>query len=258
MTMTAQRFFARPFVHWVSLSPMLFLFAAGVLILATGGSGELGGVFIGLAVVLTLLIYLPFVFRIRLHLTPQGVCARAPLCHLETPWSNIERLYRCGKQAGFVTREPLTGKGPARLADTRDSYTYCDPSEAEWIRLHRYIPLRGFEHAVKSGAVERAVAAWGAGVPVEESPPPAPVRIPLKLWLLIAALILLGFALTLLPESASGPVLRILQVIGLTAGAVGTGAHGVHLWRQRSRLLSVMQFILSAVLGLLAIAALAG
>lgn len=238
------------------LLPMSLMLVGGVAAALTQPENSEGGWAVAGVTVLLLLVFYPLIWRIRLRLSPEGVLTAAPWVRLETAWDNIERFYQCGKHAGFVTRRPLAGKGPRRLVASMQSLNPYDAEEIAWLHAHRYIPLRGFEHAVKSGAVEEAVQAWARKAVAPALPEPAPDSVPVWVWLLIAAIIGLAVGLSFLPEPIEGRITSILQFIALLAATVSTFARALLRWRAQSRTLGVMLFLLSLLLALLTFAAL--
>jgi hypothetical protein len=255
----SRQFFARPGVHVMVLAPLGLLLAAGIAAAIAEPNKEAGRVIAGLAVALTAIFYFPFVWRIRLRLGPSGIRASAPLCVLEATWDNVEHFYRCGTHAGIVTRRPLTGKGPERLRKSLLSLNPYDAQENEWLQENRYIPLRGFEHAVKNGAVERAVAAWAQSAAAEPVPPPPAERVPVKVWIIVGLCIVGGIlSVTVLPANIERRVSSIVLFAALLAGTVSAFAHGLILWRLRARVMGGMEILLSAILALLTLAALVG
>lgn len=257
-TPPARQFFARPGVHILVLVPMALLFIGGIASLVGDPGNAAGGILTGLAVVLTLILYIPFVYRIRLRLGPAGVRASAPLCVLETTWDNVERLYLRGTHAGIVTRQALSGKGPERLRKSLLSINPYDEQENEWLSQDRYIPLRGFEHAVKSGAVERAVTAWAERAVTAPEPAPPPQRVPLKAWIIIGLCIAAALIVVSMGGVVEKRVSSIVLFAGLLAGTVGAFCHGLLLWRHKARFTGGMELLLSLILAVLAFAAVGG
>lgn len=235
---------------------MAFMLGMGIwAAVAIPENREGGWAVVGLIIVLVLIFY-PLIWRIRLRLSPEGVLATAPLCRLETTWDNVERFYQCGPRAGLVTRLPLEGKGPGRLLNSMNSVKPYDAQEVSWMSEFRYIPLRGFEHAVKSGAVEQAVQMWSQKAMAPALPEPAPEPVPVWIWLIIAGLIGLGILVSYLPDHIEARTTSILQFVALLAATVSTFCRSILLWRRQSRTLSVMLFVLSLLFALLAFAAL--
>jgi hypothetical protein len=107
---------------------------------------------------LVFLITLPFHFIVRgtrLVLCATGVRLRQAGYDLAASWDEIEDLNLTRGREGFVTREPMTGKGAARLA--RFSFAggpFASIYDAEQQRLlaeRRLIPIEAFAWHLRHG-----------------------------------------------------------------------------------------------------------
>ena len=145
---------------WIVLAPII----GGLLLLGTAEGGAEARPFV-ITAGLVLLIALPFqliVDRTRLELSPEGLCLRQTGYRLSARWSDIVDLRLTRGREGFVTREPMVGKGAARLAAFRDvglrGFELYDAEQQQLLAERRLIPIEAFAWHLRRGAMGRDIA----------------------------------------------------------------------------------------------------
>lgn len=264
-----RQYFTRPAIHIFFLGFMGSFVLGGIFIgLVSDAENSVAGWFIaGFMLFLTAIFYLPFIWSMRVKLSAEGVLVRAAGCKVSTTWDNLEQFYRAhGPHFGLVTRAPMSGRGVEKLRLYRN-LTYAgepryDEAERQWFFEGRYLPLRGFDHIVRSGVIQREIARHRPGLPgLEAEPPPVPAteKGPVKywVWVLIAVCILAGIFTTQLPPEIERRIDRIIGFILCAAGSLRVAISSISCWRGGLRLLGSLYAILAVMLALLSIAALA-
>jgi hypothetical protein len=140
---------------WYVGAPMI----AFLLFFAIDSGGSEGRVFLTTAGIV-FLIFLPFQFivdRARLQLSPEGARLRQTGYELAAPWSEIVDLRLAPGRQGFVTREPMAGKGAAVLAmfrwAGRPVAPLYDEDQRRLLAERRLIPIEAFAWHLKHGAM---------------------------------------------------------------------------------------------------------
>ena len=91
----------------------------------------------------------------RLELSPAGVRVRQCGYTLETSWTNVVELRLGHGREGFVTKEPMTGKGPAVLAWFRGlgvgRTRFYDDEQRVLLGQRRFIPIEAFAWYLRRG-----------------------------------------------------------------------------------------------------------
>jgi hypothetical protein len=145
----------RRWLLWIAMGPILAL----LLALALTGDAADRPAFLATAG-LVFLIILPFhliVGRTRLVLSEAGVRLRQAGYQLEAGWGDIEDLDLTPRRESFVTREPMAGKGAARLARFRVSPLY-DAEQQRLLAERRLIPIEAFAWHLRHGAMRADIA----------------------------------------------------------------------------------------------------
>jgi hypothetical protein len=122
-------------------------------------SGGLAGLILGL-------IFAATAWRLpRLVLTPGGVTLHQFGYRLDSPWSNVAALYLGPGQAGLMLRQPMSGRGAARLTAAVGSmrragrsFAAYPPEVLDCIAARCYIPIEPFRHWLRHGDLERRLA----------------------------------------------------------------------------------------------------
>jgi hypothetical protein len=112
---------------------------------------------------LLFLVLLPFDWLVRwtrLELSPNGVRLRQFAYTLDTAWSNIGNLSMVRGREGFVTKEPMSGKGAARLAAFRGpaGMTLFDREQRQLVGQRRFIPIEAFAWHIRHGNLGADIA----------------------------------------------------------------------------------------------------
>jgi hypothetical protein len=144
----------RRWLLWIAIGPIL------AVLLALGLTGDAADRPAFLATAgLVFLILLPFhliVGSTRLVLSETGVRLRQAGYRLEAGWADIEDLDLTPRREGFVTHEPMAGKGAARLARFRVSPLY-DAEQQRLIAERRLIPIDAFAWHLRRGAMREDI-----------------------------------------------------------------------------------------------------
>ena len=149
----------RRWLLWIVIGPILaFLLALGVSSDAADRPAFL------LTAGLVFLIALPFhliVGRTRLVLSPTGAHLWQAGYELAAGWDNIEDLRLTPGREGFVTREPMGGKGAARLARFRfvgaRSASLDDDEQQRLLAERRLIPIEAFAWHLRHGEMREDI-----------------------------------------------------------------------------------------------------
>lgn len=118
---------------------------------------------------LIILIMLPFQLILnwtRLELSEKSVRLRQVGYTLETPWSNVAEIRLGRGREGFVTSEPIPGKGAARLARfsglrVRGGARLYDEEQRALLAEHRLIPIEAFAWHLRRGTLRTDIARCG-------------------------------------------------------------------------------------------------
>lgn len=262
------QFFARPVAHVFGAGITGSMALSFLLIGIFADEKGRGALFFlaGVMIVFTLALYVPFVYHMRVILDPGGVIVRATGCKVSAAWEGVERFYRAhGPHYGLVAREPMSGKGVEKLRRYRfltvARQLRYDEAELQWLEEGRYLPLQGFDHAVKSGALQRAIARFSPSLPgLDESPsgsPPERLKLKPWFWILLAVLIAAGVYMSTMPPEIRRVSDRIVGIIACGAGSARFAISAITLWSVKLRILSVLSGLLAVILALLALALLA-
>ena len=143
----------RRWLLWFVIGPMFLVFVIAAvfvpaldarILLTTGG--------------FVFLVVMPFDWIARwtrLELSPSGIRLRQFGYTLDTPWTNILELRLCQGREGLVTKEPMTGKGPAVLASFRGigvgRTRFYDAEQRELLGQRRFIPIEAFAWYLRHG-----------------------------------------------------------------------------------------------------------
>ena len=262
---SAVRFRANPLAMGIFFS-MAVLFALGGLSIIAWDHG-------GLAGWMLLLIGLPLgllTWFLRqstaLTISSQGI-RLSGFGSMETSWSDVEKLYLVGTQAGIVTRTAMSGKLSDRFARERYWAPYnipvYDEAARQWLEEHRYIPLRGFEHALKSGRLQAEIRRYRPEVAMSH----APAQIERSLlqrkshWGLAGSLAVLVPALALLVlHKGQWLALYFNFLFGVCAlfGALLAGYTAKTRWSRHSRFTAFLLALLTLTQVLVALAFFSG
>ncbi|HJT80651.1 MAG TPA: hypothetical protein VJ719_05590 [Chthoniobacterales bacterium] len=114
---------------------------------------------------LVFLVVMPFDWIARwtrLELSPHGVRMRQFGYTLETPWTNIAEMRLRQGREGFVTKEPMTGKGAAVLSSFRGlgvgRTRFYDDEQRELLGQRRFIPIEPFAWHLRHGKLADDIA----------------------------------------------------------------------------------------------------
>ncbi|MEO8135667.1 MAG: hypothetical protein ABI831_17025 [Betaproteobacteria bacterium] len=268
---TRRQFFMRPVAHVTFLGIMGTFVLVGILIALFDDTARGAGAFVAVFMLfLTAVLYLPLIWYQRVKLTDNGIMVRALGCTVATGWDNLEQfILRPGGSAGIVTRKPMTGSGVERLRRYRNlgynGIPRHDEDERQWLLEGRYLPLQGFNHAVKNGALQREIAQFSPALPGLHADPAArPVdrsrkALPWWFWVVIALLVGGSVAAGLLmPPAMQQRVGAVLGLLMCVLGSLRVAISAISCWRGQLRLFAMLYALLAVLLALLALAALNG
>ena len=114
---------------------------------------------------LSFLIALPFqwiIDRTRLELSSRKIWLRHFGFVLEADWENVAGMRLDRGREGFITKEPLTGKGADRLARFRGAGAGAaqmyDAQQRELLGERRFIPIEPFAWHLRRGRLGEQIA----------------------------------------------------------------------------------------------------
>lgn len=143
----------RRWLLWFVIGPFLIVFVAAAIFLPA-----LDARVLLTTAGLVFLVVMPFDWIARwtrLELSPGGVRLRQFGYTLETQWTNIAELRLRQGREGFVTKEPMTGKGPMVLASFRKlgvgRTTFYDDEQRQLLGQRRFIPIEAFAWYLRHG-----------------------------------------------------------------------------------------------------------
>jgi len=136
------------------------------LIWLGANSGPAEGKPLWITAALVFLIGLSFqiiIDRARLELSPDGARLRQTGYALKARWSDICELRLSPGREGFVTREPMQGRGAGLLASFRGvaltpGGQFYDPEQRELLSQRRFIPIEAFAWHLVHGNMGEDVA----------------------------------------------------------------------------------------------------
>lgn len=150
----------RRWLIWYVLGPIIL----GLLIAGLAEGGDEGRALL-ITAGLVFVIGLPFqliVDRARLELSPAGVRLRQAGYELRATWDDIADIRLDWGREGFVTREPMTCKGAARLAAFRfvgiPAAPFYDEEQRQLLAQRRFIPFEAFAWHLRRGAMAAEIA----------------------------------------------------------------------------------------------------
>jgi len=148
-------------VLWLILGPFVLL---GLFLGIIADGGESGAGFAIVLVIAPFLVAWEWLVRwTHLELSEQGLRLRQLGMTLETTWSNIEDIRLDPGREGFVTVEPLEGRGATRLARLRGAGFYggsmYSPTQQEFMARRRWVPIEPFaRYHLRHGTLARNLA----------------------------------------------------------------------------------------------------
>ena len=145
---------------WYVLGPII----VGLLGLGAASTWDEGAPMIVTAGIV-FLIAVPFqviVNRAKLELSPDNARLRQTGYELTADWSAIIDLRLTPGREGFVTREPMTGKGAFVLAQFRGvailpSAPFYDAEQRDLLAQRRFIPIDAFAWHVRHGDMREEI-----------------------------------------------------------------------------------------------------
>jgi tetratricopeptide (TPR) repeat protein len=206
---------------WLFFGPLLLVLGS-LASYEREAAGVLFGVFGGLLLIALVLQWA--VGRVRLELSPAGVKLSDLGGGLETPWSNVIGVRLDRGREGFITREPLLGRGASRLASVRGLAYYGEPAYDEQQRQlmgeRRVIPIDVFGSHLRYGPLIADIvrfAPWlqadcAAGPRPALRKPPVPLRYTL-LGMGLGLLLIVGLFAAMVDERIWAVVFPVLLVM---------------------------------------------
>ncbi|HEX8442649.1 MAG TPA: hypothetical protein VF631_03265 [Allosphingosinicella sp.] len=103
-----------------------------------------------------------FVDRATLQLSPDGACLRQTGYTLSAQWSDIVDIRLEPGREGFVTRNPMDGRGAGLLASLRGVAVPMGPSlydaaQQELLAERRFIPIEAFAWHLRHGQMRQDI-----------------------------------------------------------------------------------------------------
>jgi hypothetical protein len=145
----------RRWLLWYILGPII----VSLIWLGTEGDPTESRAFLitaALAGCIGILLQLVVVDRATLQLSPRGVRLRQAGYTLSTPWSTIVDFRLQSGREGFITREPLYGRGPGVLGYFRGvavptGLPMYDAEQQQLLSERRFIPIEAFAWHLRQG-----------------------------------------------------------------------------------------------------------
>ena len=143
----------RYYMPWFIFGPMILLF----LLLVFDPKNSAAGILLALIFFICALGTQWLIGRARLEVSEAGIRLIQVGYTLETSWANITHLRMDRGREGFITREPMQGKGVKRLASVSsfglDGASLYDSQQRSLLEGHRLIPIEAFVWHIKHGAL---------------------------------------------------------------------------------------------------------
>ena len=188
----------RRYAFWFFAGPLLLVFGLVLLLVPIGRDSAV--VFVLMAMLAAGGLGLQWwLSRIRLELSPEQVRVKQMADALETPWSNVIGIRLDRGREGFITRDPMEGRGAANLAALRGlAYngvpTYDEP-QRDLMAQRRLIPFDGFAWHARHGNLLADIARYAPHLKADcdAGPRPALARTPQQRrenWYVVAGILI--------------------------------------------------------------------
>lgn len=256
----------RYLVMWWMLGPFVLL-GLGIFVFAEENTRGAG-----LAIVLLmapfLLLWHWLTRRARLEISPRGARVKDATYDLEAPWAGIVGVHLAPDHEGFITAEPLTGKGAERLAGVSGfgygGVGFYDEVEARHMAEKRFLPLRPYGWALRKGDLAEQIARHAphleaalaslstkSPIPPVETPPETPAE-RRKKWLvvgIVTAAFAWGFVLIWKGEVWQVWFFTVAQALLKPGFTLIAAWSAWSCFRARSWLLGILFAIFAVLLG---------
>jgi hypothetical protein len=151
-------------VLWMVMGPFLVM---GV-VMCFFPDTQLAGIILTVIISIFLGLWRWLVNYTRLELSPKGIFLRQFGWHLESPWEKIDHFRMDRGREGFVTIEPMQGKGARRLASV-SGFGYYGTSmysdeQRYWIESGQWIPVEPFMYAFRKGRMKAEIERFAPGL----------------------------------------------------------------------------------------------
>ena len=247
----------------------------GIWLLIAGPLTALGLIERDSAILLTVLILSAIMLPIfwyalrasRLILTADSIEARQAGARVSTTWSNIAAIRTQRGAEGLVLHQPMTGKGPERLATASGmsigGAPMCDDERRQLLAEQRFIPLDGFAHCLHKGDLYETLLSRSTALGSESAQAPGLSSITDKTskktiaLIVIIVVVVLGLAIASASspaiKSAVSPVIAIALMFALGVYACANVFAAVTRFRARQYGWVALWLLLAMVQALFAI-----
>jgi hypothetical protein len=161
---------ARPHVYrvgpWRQAIGWMFVPAAAGLAIAAmfaDAPDERAGLWTGAAMLALVTCGIVWMIRrARLEAGPDGIVLRQIGFRLESTWANVVAVRTDRGHEGFMTAEPVSGKGMSTVAAAASvaPYGMYDGVQQALLDQHRFIPIEAFAWHLRKGTLRRDINAW--------------------------------------------------------------------------------------------------
>lgn len=189
----------RYLVMWWFLGPFLLM---GLTIAVFSEPNTRG------AGIILMLMMLPFLLgwhwlarRMKLTVSRQGLRTSEVGGAIEVPWTGIVGFRGTRGHEGFVTAEPLTGKGAENLVNNASDFAGFDAEDQRLVAERRFLPMRAFAFHLRRGDLRRLIVEYAPHLQeplkaLDAPPPPRPEPTPAETRRnrIIVAIVVAAFA----------------------------------------------------------------
>ncbi|HMN83623.1 MAG TPA: hypothetical protein PKA20_27335 [Burkholderiaceae bacterium] len=207
----------------------------------------------------------------RLVVSAEGIELRQLGYRLQATWSNVADFYGPSGRQGFILHQPLTGKGPDKLAFASNLHVrgvpMYDDVQRSLLAQRRFIPIEAFSAHLTRGALIDVVRRHAPAVAEamrdtgrwKPAPPPDDPQSRRRTGLtiaLIAAGVLAGIWISITTPPWIDLVFSVMLGAAMVLATIASAVSTLNAWRQRQSwwcLLFIAQTVVCALIALTAI-----
>lgn len=189
----------RYLVMWWFLGPFL-LIGLAIMTFAEPASRGAGGILV--------LLMMPFLLgwhwlarRTKLIISRQGLRTSEVGGGMEIPWTSITGFRGARGHEGFVTAEPIAGKGADNLAMSASAYSGFDEADLRLVAERRFVPMRAFACHLRHGDLRALIGEYAPhlkeamnALDAPREPRPAPTPQEARRNRIVVAIVVAAFA----------------------------------------------------------------